>query len=57
MLVLLNGVNLPATKGDLLSRTILHPTEPSEDRYTEKELDAKFAEVLLSIWRILRCYC
>jgi len=47
--VLLNGVNLPATKGDLLSRTILHPTEPCDDRLTEKELDAKFAEVLPSI--------
>jgi hypothetical protein len=47
--VLLNGINLPGSKGDLLSRMILHPTEPSEDRLTEKELDAKFAEVLPSI--------
>lgn len=47
--VLLNGINLPATKGDLLSRLVLHPTEPCDDRLTEKELDAKFAEVLPSI--------
>ena len=46
---LLNGVNIPATKGDLLSRTILHPTEPSKDRFTEKELDAEYAKVLPSI--------
>jgi hypothetical protein len=46
---LLNGINLPATKGDLLSRTILHPTEPSKDRLTEKELDADFAKMLPSI--------
>lgn len=47
--IMINGVNLPATKGDLLSRTILHPTEPTEQRLTEKELDAEYAKVLPSI--------
>ena len=40
--VMLNGLNLPATKGDLLNRTIIHPTEPSDKRRTEAELDKKY---------------
>jgi len=40
--VMLNGLNLPATKGDLLNRTIMHPTEPSNERRTEAELNKKY---------------
>jgi len=41
--VMLNGLNLPATKGDLLNRTIMHPTEPNVERRTEEELDKKIS--------------
>lgn len=44
--VMLNGVNLPEHKGDLLSRTILHPTEPTENRLTDKELLSDYHKVL-----------
>lgn len=47
--IMTNGVNLPTTKGDLLNRTILHPTEPTEQRLTEKELDEEYIKVLPSI--------
>ena len=40
--VMLNGLNLPATKGDLLNRTIMHPTEPNVERRTEAELNQKY---------------
>jgi len=44
--VMLNGVNLQVTKGDLLSRSILHPTEPSEDILTDEELLTQYRKVL-----------
>lgn len=47
--IMLNGVSLPPTRGDLLNRTIMHPTEPSTDRRTEKELDAEYQKVLPEI--------
>jgi hypothetical protein len=47
--IMLNGLNLPATKGDLLNRTIMHPTEPNVDRRTEQELNKKYAEILPEI--------
>jgi len=47
--IMINGVNRPVTKGDLINRTLLHPTEPTEQRLTEKELDADFAKALPSI--------
>ncbi|TFH25436.1 hypothetical protein E4G67_00990 [Candidatus Bathyarchaeota archaeon] len=47
--IMLNGLNLPATKGDLLSRTIMHPTEPVDKTLTEKELNEKYAKVLPEI--------
>ena len=47
--VMLNGLNLPAQKGDLLNRTILHPTEPTIERRTEQDLNTEFAKVLPEI--------
>ncbi len=47
--VMLNGLNLPATKGDLLNRTIMHPTEPKSERRTETELNKKYKEDLPEI--------
>lgn len=47
--VMLNGLNLPPTKGDLLSRTIMHPTEPDSDRRTEQELNDSYAKALPEI--------
>jgi hypothetical protein len=47
--VMINGVNLPTTKGDALSRTLLHPTGPSEQTLTEEKLDAEYTKVLPSI--------
>jgi hypothetical protein len=44
--IMLNGVNLPTTQGDLLNRTILHPTEPSIDRRTEQDLNTEFSNDL-----------
>lgn len=47
--VLLNGVNLPAKKGDLLSRAILHPTEPTLLNRTDSELDNEYYKLLPEI--------
>lgn len=47
--IMLNGLNLPATKGDLLNRTIIHPTEPNVQRRTDEELDAAYNKVLPEI--------
>jgi hypothetical protein len=46
---MINGLNLPATKGDLLNRTISHPTEPNVERRTDQELEASFNKVLPEI--------
>jgi hypothetical protein len=43
--IMLNGINLPAEKGDLLDRTILYETIPDADaRKTEKELKAAYEQ-------------
>lgn len=47
--VMLNGLNLPTTKGDLVNRTILHPAEPDEKRLTEQELESDFKRLLPEI--------
>lgn len=47
--VMLNGLNLPATKGDLLNRTIMHPSEPDCKRRTEQELNDSYAKALPEI--------
>ncbi len=47
--ILLNGLNLPATKGDIINRTIMHPTEPTSERRTETELNKEYAKVLPEI--------
>jgi hypothetical protein len=47
--IMLNGLNLPATKGDLLNRTIMHPTEPNVERRTDQDLEAKYNKVLPEI--------
>ena len=43
--IMLNGVNLPITQSDLLSRTIMHPTEPTSKHIAEAELNKAFAEI------------
>jgi len=47
--IMLNGLNLPATKGDLLNRTIMHPTEPTTSRLTEQELNEEYNKLLPEI--------
>ena len=47
--VMLNGINLPATKGDLLSRSIMHPTEPNVATITESALNSDYAKDLPKI--------
>ena len=44
--VMLNGVNLPTQAGDLISRTILHPTEPQIGSRNDTELMADYKKVL-----------
>ena len=41
----LNGINLPINQQDILSRTILHPTEPTVKRMTEEQLYKEFSLV------------
>ena len=43
--IMLNGVNLPITQSDLLSRTIMHPTEPTSKHIAEAELNKAFTEI------------
>jgi hypothetical protein len=43
--ILLNGLNLPATLGDLLSRIIMHPTEPTIERHTLQDLETQYAKI------------
>jgi len=43
--IMLNGVNLPITQSDLLSRTIMHSTEPTSKHIAEAELNKAFAEI------------
>jgi hypothetical protein len=47
--IMLNGLNLSVTKGDLLNRTIMHPTEPNVERRTDQELETEFNKVLPEI--------